>query len=267
MMSPAAPHAEGLLTTAWRFRTLLGVLVWRTLRHRYQDTTLGIAWVALQPMLLTLVFSFVFGRSTVDAGAAPTSIVVMSGVIVWFFVNQAFVAGSTSIVANADLITRVRFPRMLLPLAYLIAGYVDLAVGFGVLGVVMLWFSQAPTLGVLLLPAAILMASAACLGLALALSAIYVRVRDVSALLPFLSLVWLFTSPVIYSPSILPERFAAIYLVNPLFTVIGVTRWAIAGGPPPTLLAWTVSGSVSIGLPVLGLRVFRSREEVFADYV
>lgn len=257
----------GFRGSAWQYRTLLGALVWRTLRNRYQDTLLGIVWVVIQPVLLTLVFSFVFGRSTVEVGVAPTSVTVMVGVVIWFFVNQAFVSGTTSLVANADLITRVAFPRVLLPLSYLIAGLVDLAVGGLILGALMVWFRVAPTIGLLLLPIAILIAAATCFGLALLLGAIYVRVRDVSALLPFLSLLWLFTSPVIYSPSVLPERYLIAYQFNPLFTVIGAARWAFSAGPPPEPAGWLISSAVAFLLLLAGLRVFRAREGTFADYV
>ena len=264
-------HEHALLDVAelWRYRHLFAVLVWRTLKVRYQQTAIGIAWAVLQPLLLTFVFTVIFGlivRMPTDGGQ-PYPVFVLSALLVWQFVAQSFHQASASVVGNAHLITRIYFPRILLLLAAITAAFFDLMCVLALMILFMLGYGVGPTLGTLAFFPAMLLAAATVLGLSLWLGALYVPYRDVGHLLPFLTQIWMFVSPVFYPLSLLPPKYELLYALNPVVVAVQTSRWAFAAGEPPSLRMVAVSCAVAAALLASGLWFFRRHEGRFADLV
>ena len=253
----------------WRYRHLFTVLVWRTLKIRYQQTVIGIAWAVLQPLLLAFVFTVIFGLlvGVPTDGNQPYPAFALSGLLVWQFVAQSFQQAASSVVANAHLVTKIYFPRILLLLAAISASCFDLLCVLVLMLGFMLWDGIAPTLGVLAFFPALLLAAATVLGLSLWLGALYVPYRDIGHLLPFLIQVWMFASPVFYPLSLLPRVLDPVYALNPIVVVVQTSRWAFIGGEPPASRMVVVSCAVAALLLVSGLWFFRRHEGRFADVV
>jgi lipopolysaccharide transport system permease protein len=264
-------HEHALLDPGelWRYRYLFTVLVWRTLKVRYQQTVIGIAWAVLQPLILAFVFTVIFGLlvGVPTDNNKPFPAFVLSGLLVWQFVAQSFQSATSSVVANAHLVTRIYFPRILLLLAAVTAALFDLLCVLALMVVFMFWYGIAPTLGVLAFLPAVLLAAVTVLGLALWLGALYVPYRDVGHLLPFLIQIWMLISPVFYPLGLLPRMFDHVYALNPIVVAIQTSRWAFAGGQPPTAAMVAVSCAVAALLLVSGLWFFRRHEGRFADVV
>ena len=269
IVRPTQEHALLDLGELWRFRHLYAVLVWRTLKVRYQQTAVGIAWAVLQPLLLTFVFTVIFGliiSMPTDRGQ-PYPAFVLSGLLVWQFVAQSFQHATASVVGNAHLVTRIYFPRILLLLAAISAAFFDLLCVLGLMFAFMLWYGIAPSAGALVFVPAVLLAAATVLGLSLWLGALYVPYRDVGQLLPFLTQIWMFVCPVFYPLSLLPPKYELIYALNPIVVSVQTSRWAFAAGEPPSGAMVAVSSIVAATLLVSGLWFFRRHEGRFADLV
>jgi lipopolysaccharide transport system permease protein len=252
----------------WAFRYLLYILVWRALRVRYQQTVIGVAWALLQPILYTIVFTVIFGLLVaIPTNGQPYPIFVMSGLAVWLFVAQAFNQASASMFNNAHLLNRIYFPRMILILAVIAVALADFLLAFSVLVVLMIWYGIVPTIGALFFLPMMLLAVMTILGLSLWLSALYVPYRDVGHLLPFMTTIWMFLSPVIYPSTLLPPKYQFLYALNPIVVVIDTSRWAFAGGPPPQGWMVAVSCGVAAIFCVTGYGFFRRQEATFADVV
>jgi len=252
----------------WSFRHLFRTIVWRTIRVRYQQTVIGMAWALLQPLLLTFVFTIIFGRlANIPTNGQPYPIFVLSGLLVWLFVAQAFNQASISIVANAHLVTKIYFPRIILIVAAITAAIFDFLCSFVLLIVIMVWYGIAPSVGALVFVPMLLLAVLMVFGLSLWLSALYVPFRDVGHLLPFLVQLWMFLSPVIYPSNLLPTKYSFLYALNPIVVVIDTSRWAFAGGAPPQWWMVEVSVIVALVFCVTGLWFFRRMEATFADIV
>ena len=252
-----------------RYRHLFAVLVWRTLKVRYQQTVIGVGWVVLQPLLLTFVFTVIFGlliHMPTDGGR-PYPVFVLSGLLVWQFVAQSFQQATSSVVGNAHLITKIYFPRILLLLAAIAASFFDLLCVLALMIVFMVGYGVVPSIGVLAFVPALLLAAATVLGLALWLGALYVPYRDVGHLLPFLTQIWMFVSPVFYPLALLPPKYELLYALNPIVVAVQTSRWAFAGGEPPGANMVAVSCAVAAVLLVSGLWFFRRHEGRFADVV
>ena len=268
IVRPVPQHALLDLGELWRYRYLFLVLVWRTLKVRCQQTVVGVAWAVLQPLLLTVVFTVIFSLlAGMPTDGQPYPIFVLGGLLMWQFVAQSFQQASASVVSEAYLVTRIYFPRILLPLAAIGAALFDLLCVFGLLVCFMLWYGVAPGIGALAFIPALLLAAATVFGLSLWLAALYVPYRDVGHLLPFLTQVWMFLSPVIYPLSLLPPKYEALYAVNPIVVAVQTSRWAFAGGPPPTAYMVGISTMVAACLVLTGLWFFRRHEVTFADIV
>jgi homopolymeric O-antigen transport system permease protein len=269
IVRPTHEHALLDLGELWRFRHLFAVLVWRTLKVRYQQTAIGIAWAVLQPLLLAFVFTVIFGllvQMPTDRGQ-PYPVFTLSGLLVWQFVAQSFQQATGSVVANSHLVTRIYFPRLLLPLAAISAALFDLLCVLGLMAVFMAWYGVAPSIGALCFVPAVLLAATTVLGLALWLGALYVPYRDVGHLLPFMTQIWMFICPVFYPLFLLPPKYTLIYALNPIVVSVQTSRWAFAGGEPPALSMVAVSCAVAALLLVSGLWFFRRHEGRFADLV
>lgn len=256
------------LADIWPFRHLYLVLVRRNLKIRYQQTVIGVGWALLQPVLYALVFTIIFGRLVgMPTNGTPYPLFVLSGLIVWLFVAQAFPLASASIVINPHLVTRIYFPRIILPVAAMSVAMADMFVSLTLLAALMAWYGVAPSLGVLLFLPMLIVAVATVLGLSLWFSALYVPYRDVAHLLPFIVQIWMFLSPVVYPSNLLPERYWFLYVLNPIGVVIDTSRWAFAGGAAPQAYAVAVSSLTAFAILLSGYWYFRRSEATFADVV
>lgn len=252
----------------WRFRHLFLAVVWRTIRVRYKQTAIGVAWALLQPLLLMIVFTIIFGLLTnMPTNGQPYPIFVLSGLLVWLFVAQSFSQASVSIVGNTHLITKIYFPRVILILAAITAAIFDFVCSFALLIALMVWYGITPSVGAFVFIPVLLLAVLTVFGLSLWLSALYVSFRDVGHLLPFLTQLWMFLSPVVYPSSLLPAKYSFLYALNPVVVVIDTSRWAFAAGPAPAGWTFAVSFAVALFFCITGFWFFRRHEANFADIV
>ena len=256
------------LHSVWEHRELLYFLTWRDIKVRYKQTVLGITWAVLQPFLLMVVFSVFFGRlAKVPSDGFPYPLFTFCGLLPWQLFAHALTESSNSLVANERLITKVYFPRLVIPLSAVLTGLVDFIFAFLVLLGMMIHYGVMATSVLWTLPLFILLAVATALGVGLWLSALNVQYRDVRYTIPLITQCWLFLSPVAYPSSIVPEPWRLLYGVNPMAGVVEGFRWALLGkaDPPGTMLA--VSVMVTVLLLISGLFYFRRMEKTFADVV
>ena len=256
------------LRDVWEYRELLYFLVWRDVKVRYKQTVLGAAWAILQPVMTMLVFSVFFGRlAKVPSDGIPYPVFAFTALLPWQLFAYALSESSNSLVSNQNLITKVYFPRLVIPIAAVLAGLVDFAIAFVVLLGLMLYYGIVPTAAVALLPLFMLLAVTTALAIGLWLSALNVKFRDVRYTIPFLTQFWMFATPVAYPSSLVPEPWRALYGLNPMAGVVEGFRWALLGkaqGPGPLL---AVSVAAVVVLLVGGLMYFRRTESTFADVV
>jgi lipopolysaccharide transport system permease protein len=252
----------------WAYRELLYFLVWRNLKVRYKQTALGAAWAVIQPFMGMVVFSIFFGRlAAVPSDGLPYPLFSYAGLIPWTYFADALTRASTSLVDNERMLTKIYFPRLFIPLSVTLSGLVDLGIALILLIGMMGWYGLTPTGAVWTLPLFIFMAGLTSFSVSLWLSALNVQYRDVRYALSFLVQVWLFATPVAYPSSLVPERWRALYGLNPMAGVVEGFRWALLGNTPlsPSLVA--VSLAAVIILCLGGLYYFRRMEETFADVV
>lgn len=251
----------------WRYRELLYFLTLRDIKVRYKQTLMGVAWVIIQPLATVLIFTLVFNRFVrLDTGPLPYPLFALSGLLLWLFFANAVTNSTHSLVSNANLITKVYFPRMFIPAASVGAGLVDLSVAFVLLIALCFYYGVALTLQILLLPVFVVMMAVLALGVGLLAAAVTVKYRDLRHALPFIIQLWMFASPVIYPASIVPERWKWLVIINPVAGIIEGFRAAITGRP----FDWMhISVSLVITLVVLAgaIYVFRRFEDTFADVV
>lgn len=265
---PSRGWAALQLRDVWEYRELLYFLVWRDVKVRYKQTALGIAWVALQPLATTIVFTLIFGNlAQLPSDNLPYAVFALAGLLPWNYFAGAIGRGGASLVGSAHLISKVYFPRLIIPIASVLGGLVDVVIVFGLLAVLMAVYGYFPSLSWLLLPLFLLMAIATALGVSLWLSALNVRYRDIGYLIPFLVQLWFFATPVVYPQSMIPAPWNVVYALNPMAGVVEGFRWALFGkgsAPGPVLL---VSLAMVALLLASGLYVFKRMERTFADVV
>jgi lipopolysaccharide transport system permease protein len=252
----------------WQYRELLYFLAWRDIKVRYKQTALGIGWAIIQPFFMMLVFSIFFGHlAKLPSDGIPYPLFVYCALVPWNLFAHSLTESSNSMVANERLITRIYFPRLIVPVSAVLAGLVDFAISFTVLVAMMIYYGVAPGVKALSLPLFVLLAVTTALGAGLWLSALNVRYRDVRYVLTFLTQLWLFATPVAYPSSLVPEPWRAVYGLNPMAGVVEGFRWALLGkaGSPGSLLV--VSTLVAILMLVSGLFYFRRMEATFADVI
>ena len=256
------------LKELWDYRELLYFLTWRDVKVRYKQTALGVAWAVIQPVFAMVVFSLFFGRlAKIPSDGIPYPLFTYCALLPWQLFAYALTESSNSLVVNERLITKIYFPRLVIPISTVFAGLLDFAVGFCVLLVMLLFYGVHPGWAIATLPAFLLLAIAAALGVGLWLSALNVRYRDVRYTLTFIVQIWLFLSPVAYSSSLVPERWRPIYGLNPMAGVIDGFRWALLGtANAPGASLWV--SIVMVGLILTGgLFFYRRMEKSFADVV
>jgi lipopolysaccharide transport system permease protein len=267
LIKPEAGLSRIALGELWVYRDLPFFLTWRDILIRYKQAVLGVAWAVLQPLLTMVVFTVIFGGAlNVDTGSIPYPVFCLAGLLPWRLFAGALQQSGQSLVGNADLLTKVYFPRLVISISAVIAGLVDFAIGLLVLFGLMVYFHMGPTWSIVLLPCFVVFALLAALGVSLWLSALNALYRDVQYVIPFLVQLWMFVSPVMYP--ITPHSTVAKIVVglNPMTGVIDGFRWALAGGDPPTSFIWA-SAIMVVLLLVAGLYYFKCMERVFADVV
>ena len=254
----------------WRYRELFAILAWRDVAVRYKQTVVGVAWAIVRPLLTMGVFTIVFGRlaNLPSEGSAPYPLMVFAGLLPWFLFSTILSDASNSLVSNASLISKVYFPRLIIPGSTAAVALVDFAINFVILIGMMIWFGFMPSARVFFLPVFILLAIVASLGPALFITALNVKYRDFRYIIPFIVQFGLYVSPVGFSTSIVPEGWRFIYSLNPMVGVIDGFRWCLLGGDNP--LYWpgfVASCAATVLLFSLGLRYFRRTERTFADLI
>ena len=252
----------------WDYRELFYFLVWRDVKVRYKQTVLGTAWAIIQPLFTVLIFSLFFGRlAKVPSDGIPYPLFSITALVPWTFFSYGLNQSSNSLVGSANLITKVYFPRLAVPIASVVAGTVDFLLAFCVLLVMMLHYRVFPTRNIVFLPLLFLLTLIASLGIGLWLSALNVKFRDVRLVLPFLVQIWMFATPIAYPSSLLHEPWRTVYGLNPMAGVVEGFRWALLGVKSPPGPMVVVSGAISILLLFGGLIYFRRMEKTFADLI
>jgi|SRR3990172_8659705 len=256
------------LDALWGHRELLYFLVWREFKVRYKQTSIGVAWAIFQPLMLMMVFTFVFSHlARLPSDGLPYPIFAYTGLLPWLYFSQAVTRGSNSLVGDANLLQKVYFPRLLIPLSAVLAPLVDFFCSFLILLGMMVWYDITPAWGLLFVPVFLLVTVLTAFSVSLWLSPLNVRYRDVIIVVPVLIQVWMYASPIIYPISLVPEGWRFIYSMNPMAGVIAGFRWALAGQTTPDILAIGVS-LISVGFLFWGgLAFFRRMEPNFADFV
>jgi len=256
------------LREIWKYRELLYFLIWRDIKIRYKQTAIGAAWAILQPLMTMAVFLFVFKIiADVPSDGLPYPLFALSAIIPWNFFSGGLSRASLSVVAQGNLISKVYFPRLIIPISATLSGIVDFGLSLLVLSGMMAWYGIVPTWGILALPLFLLLASLTALAVGLWLSALNVRYRDVGHTIPFLIQIWTFASPIAYPVSRIPERFRTFYGLNPMAGVIEGFRWALLGNKSPDFGVMAISASVVIVLLLSGIVFFKRMERTFADMV
>ncbi len=256
------------LGEVWEYRELLYFLAWRDVKVRYKQTLLGAAWAIIQPLMTMVVFSLFFGRlAKIPSDGVPYPLFSFAALVPWTLFASGIGMAANSVVGSANLIKKVYFPRLVVPIASVLTGCVDFLIALAVLLLMVLGYGRAPTANVLWLPLLTLLALITALGVGLWLAALNVKYRDVRYVLPFITQIWLFATPIAYPSSLLSGPWQVVYALNPMVGVVEGFRWALLGtstAPGPMVL---VSAAVALLLLVSGAAYFRQMERTFADMV
>jgi lipopolysaccharide transport system permease protein len=252
----------------WAYRELVFFLVWRDLKVRYKQTVLGASWAIIQPVMSMVIFSIIFGSfAKIPSDHLPYPLFAYAGLLPWTYFASCLGGTSMSVVGNVSLITKVYFPRLLIPLETVIVPVIDFLLASTVLFGLMAWYGFAPSWYIVALPGFLLLALVTALGVGLWLATLNVRYRDVPYTLPFLLQIWMYASPVVYPVSLVPARYQWILALNPMAGAIDGFRWALLGQSPPSATVLGTSSAVALVLFVSGLAYFRKGEREFADLI
>jgi lipopolysaccharide transport system permease protein len=256
-------------TELWSYRELLYFLTWRDVKIRYKQTLLGGAWAILQPLLTMVIFSVLFGRLAglqSQTGGVPYPLFAYAGLLPWTFFANAITNGGNSLINSTHLITKVYFPRMIIPGAAVTAGLVDLAIGFILLVALMIYYGLGISISLLLIPLLVLLTTLLAVAVGMYLSALNVKYRDIRFAIPFLVQIWMFLSPIIYPSNLIPANLRWLLLLNPLTGIIEGFRSSLFGLP----INWSalgISAAITFGVLIYGSLVFRRMERSFADII
>jgi len=252
----------------WQYHELLYFLIWREVKVRYKQTMIGGAWAILQPVMTMAIFSIIFGRfAKIPSDGLPYPVFTYAALLPWMFFAQALTRSGASLVENANLITKVYFPRLMIPLGAASAPIVDFMVSFMVLLGLMAWYGIHPTWGILALPLLLLLTLMTAFSVNLWLSPLNVKYRDVGHAFPFLVQFWMYASPVAYPLSLIPEKWQFLYSLNPMVGVIEGSRWALLGKQSPNFMTMVISVIAVMALFLGGLLYFKKMERTFADVI
>lgn len=268
LLIEAGSTEQNYWRSLWAYRELFFFLAWRDILVRYKQTAVGIAWAVIRPVLTMMVFTVVFGRiAQLPSESAPYPVLVFAAMLPWYFFATTVVEGSGSVVQNANMVSKVYFPRLLIPASTLGVGLVDFLISLVLLGAMMAWYGVALTGKALALPAFLLLAGITSGGLMLWFSALNVRYRDFRYVIPFLVQIGLFLSPVGFSSSVVPAAWRTVYALNPMVAVIEGFRWCLIDGYPLFSREVAVGAAVALTILVTGMAYFRSTERSFADVI
>lgn len=253
----------------WRYRELMFFLAWRDVSVRYKQTVMGVAWAVVRPLLTMIIMVIVFSKvAKLDSGGVPYTLLVLTGMLCWQLFSAGLSSTADSLLGSSNLISKVYFPRLVIPLSSLAVSLVDFLVTLPILAALMLWYGEAPTWRMVLFPGFVLLTMLSALSLGLWMCALNVRYRDVRYVLPFMIQFGVYVSPVGYALSAVPEAYRLWFALNPLTGVIEGFRWSLlAGAPAPTPEALAVSLLVPAVLLFTGIRYFRGTERSFADVI
>lgn len=253
----------------WRYRELFYFLAWRDVLVRYKQTVIGILWSVIKPLLTMIVFVFVFGKlAKLPSDGVPYPVLVLSGMLPWLFFASAFSEAGNSLVGNANIISKVYFPRLIVPLSSVIVSLVELMISAVLLLILMFWFNVLPDSRILLLPLFIALLILAAIGAGLWVAALNVKYRDFTYVVPFVIQFGLYVSPVAFNSNIVPQKWRMLYALNPMVGIIDGFRWSITGTDTP--LYWQgvlISAVVVLLLVFSGVQYFRATERSFADVI
>jgi lipopolysaccharide transport system permease protein len=267
-IKPSTGLAALNLRDLWIYRELVFFMIWRDIKVRYKQTLLGAAWAIIQPVLTMLIFNFVFGTvAKVPTEGIPYPIFSYAALLPWGLFSAALNNASRSLTTNQNMVSKIYFPRLVLPLASVLGGLVDFAIAFLILVVLMIYYKITPTTAIWTLPLFLVLTVVTALGVALWLSAINVQYRDVNYVLPFLTQFWLFLTPVAYSANVISSKWQFVYSLNPMAGVVNGFRWALLGTNTGPNMNMVVSICISLVFLVSGLFYFRSMERTFADTI
>ena len=256
------------LREIWAYRDLLTLLIRRDISLRYRQSAIGIAWAVVQPVVLMAIFAVVFGHfAKLPSDGVPYPLFVLSALLPWLYFSKSLTGASDSLVGSAHLVSKVYFPRLILPISKTVSGLVDFAIAFVILALLLVWYGVAPGSALLLLPVFVAIAMLTAFSLGLWLTALNVKYRDVGILVPFITQVWMYASPIAYSTSLVPEQWRWIYSLNPIVGVVEGFRWALLDKAPPQIAPMLVSLSIVLLLLVGGMAYFRRTERDFADII
>lgn len=263
---------RGLITVdfeeLWRYRELFWFLTLRDILVRYKQAAIGVAWAVIQPIVTMIIFSVIFGKlAKLPSDGVPYPIMVFTALLPWQFFSNSIRASSQSVVGSASIITKIYFPRLIIPTSAVISGIIDFAISFVILLGLMIWFHIVPTINILFLPLFILLAFISALGIGLWLCALNVEFRDVFYVVPFLIQAGQYVSPVAYSSSIVPHKWRFLYSLNPIVGVIDGFRWSVLGTAMPDWRNLMISSTGMLLLFIGGLLYFRKMERFFADII
>jgi lipopolysaccharide transport system permease protein len=254
----------------WRYRELFRVLAWRDLSVRYKQTVIGVLWALIRPLLTMVVFTVIFGRIArlPSEGSAPYALMVFAGMLPWTFLATGLSEASNSLINNANLISKVYFPRLIVPTAAVVVAFVDFLIGFCLMLALMLWYQFWPDWRLLALPAFAVLALLASIGPSLWITALNVKYRDFRYVIPFMIQFGLYVSPVGFSSNVVPDQWRLLYSLNPMVGVIDAFRWCTLGGQSELYLPGQIA-SIAVAALFLwfGLRQFRKTEKTFADLI
>jgi len=275
----STPHAQVITINAerrafvrfkelWEYRELLYFLMWRDVKVRYKQTVIGVAWAVIQPLVTMVIFTIIFGRfARIPSEGVPYPVFAYAGLLPWQLFAGGLQRAILSVVSSAPLITKVYFPRLIVPFAATFSATIDFAIAFIVLILMVVFSGLVITWRVIALPAFVGLALLSALGVGLWLSALNVRYRDVGHAVPFLIQVWMYASPVVYPAALVPERWRLLYGLNPMVGVVEGFRWAILGKPVPDLQTIVMGAGTAFLLLIWGLAYFRRAERAFADEI
>lgn len=265
-----AGHSESLYwKDIWAYRALFFFLAWRDILVRYKQTMIGVAWSIIRPLLTMIVFTVIFGKiAKLPSNGVPYPIMVFSAMLPWQFFSNGLSESSNSLIANANMLTKIYFPRLIVPVSTIITNIVDFLISLVILIILMAWFGFMPSKNVVTLPIFMILLIIVTTGSGLLLAALNVKYRDFRYVVPFIIQFGLYVSPVGFSSSIVPERWRLLYYVNPMAGIIDGFRWAILGGD--THVYWPgalLSTAILIAILISGLAYFRKTERTFADVI
>jgi len=266
VIRPSKGFSKLDLVALWKFRELFYFLVWRDVKIRYKQTVIGAAWAIVQPLMTMVVFTVIFGNfAKIPSDGLPYAIFSYTALLPWNYFSQAIARSGNSLVGDSNLIRKVYFPRLIIPLASVSSPLVDFFVSFLVLLAMLAWFGITPGWGVLVLPAFLVLAFMTALAVGLWLAPLNARYRDIGYTIPFLVQLWMYASPVVYAVSMVPEKWRLIFSLNPLAGVIEGFRWALLGKGDPAIGAIMISACVVLMLLLGGVFFFKRMERYFTD--